>query len=170
MRRFGQLLTWWRETSRPGPESTVGSGHHLHPDRFRIPLSGGGGGCLQPPGGGLGHEDSPENSAGTRCAGDGFVAETPTERGSIILTRALNTPRLPLASVAAELASGLPWDSVGDCLTMPCVRASLPRWSVSCWTATASQHRLRLVAPLRLYRGLLQPTSVTLITGLSLPG
>ena len=32
-------------------------------------------------------------------------------------------------------------------MTMPCVRASLPHWSVSCWTATASQHRLRPVAP-----------------------
>ena len=33
--------------------------------------------------------------------------------------------------------------SVGDCYDNACVKASLPRWSVSCWTATASQHRLR---------------------------
>ena len=80
MKRFGQLLIWWNETSRPRPESTVGSGHYLHPDRLRIPLSGRGARCLQPPGGGLGYEYSPEDSAGARCAGDGFVAETSTER------------------------------------------------------------------------------------------
>ncbi len=49
MKRFGQLLIWWNETSRPGPQSTVGSGHHLHPERLRIPLSGHCARCLQPP-------------------------------------------------------------------------------------------------------------------------
>ncbi len=68
-----------RDFSVQGPNQ-LWVGHHLHPDRLRVPLSGRGARGLQSPGGGLGHEDSPEDSAGARCAGDGFVAETSTER------------------------------------------------------------------------------------------
>ncbi len=34
----------------------------------------------------------------------------------------------------------------GTAMTMPCVKASLPRWSVSCWTATASVPQLKPAA------------------------
>ena len=81
MRRFGLLLIWWSETSRPqGPDQTwvADLTYILTGSVFpylAVLLD-----AFSRQGGPLGYEGSPEDSAGARCVGDSFVAGTSTER------------------------------------------------------------------------------------------
>jgi len=112
-----------RDFSAPGPESTVGSGHYRHPDWLRIPLSGW----------------AVKTHPRTRLVLDALeMALWQKHPQSVIHHSDQGTQYTSFALDQRCRRAGirLPWNRLGTDSPKPCVGASLPRRSVSCWTAT----------------------------------
>jgi len=147
-----------RDFSVPGPESTVGSGPYRHPDWLRIPLSGW----------------AVKTHPRTRLVLDALeMALWQKHPQSVIHHSDQGTQYTSFAFDQRCRRAGIrpSMESIGDGFA-----------KALCGSFFASQEcefldRNRLPntdsvpkRPLRFSRGLLPPTSVTLITGLSLPG
>ena len=126
---------------RDGPRPALGRRHHLHSDLGGLPLPGRGAGRLEPPGRGLGDGHASAHRARAGGAEHGAGAAPP--RGGDPSLR----PGLPvhLHRLRPALPGGrrAPVDGLGRRLltTTLCARASSPRSSASCSTASASTPR-----------------------------
>ena len=114
-----------------GPRRTLGGRHHVRSHSGGLPLPRGGGGRLEPPGGGLVDGDALENLAGAERVRHGADAAAARRSDSPQRPGGANIRPTPSAAGAGRRGCGHPWARWAMHTTTRCARASSRRWSAN---------------------------------------